>query len=226
MPNRVVREDILHSDRVDKLTYPAEVFYRRLMSMLDDFGLGDGRLSVIRSTLYPLRLDRVSEADLGKWIAECEKAGLVSRYTVDEKPYVVLHNFRQSPRQKRQKYPPPPNLQADASTCKQMQADARLNETKRNEVETKALTRFDPSDYYKTAKDAFDEIQKDELFLERLLRILHSNGILSANMMTVMLGVKKFLTIEGAKDSFYLKPKTEIKNHLVNWMNKNAKTIE
>ncbi len=38
MPNRVIREGILNSQRVNKLTEPAELFYRRLMSVVDDFG--------------------------------------------------------------------------------------------------------------------------------------------------------------------------------------------
>ena len=43
MPNRIIREGILSSDRVDQLDPPAEVFYRRLMSKVDDHGLFDGR---------------------------------------------------------------------------------------------------------------------------------------------------------------------------------------
>jgi hypothetical protein len=38
MPNRELREGILTSERINALTFPAEVFYRRLMSVVDDFG--------------------------------------------------------------------------------------------------------------------------------------------------------------------------------------------
>jgi hypothetical protein len=63
MPTRLVREGIISSDRVDKLDWQAEVFYRRLLNKVDDHGLYDARPSVLRSSLYPLRVDRVREAD-------------------------------------------------------------------------------------------------------------------------------------------------------------------
>src|SRR5690606_16578316 len=139
MPNRVVREAILESEKVNKLTWAGEVFYRRLMSIADDFGRCDGRTVILRSRLYPLRIDRVSEPDIVKWISECEEAGLVRSYQVDEKPYIKILNFGQTVRTKKAKYPPPPK---DDVICKQMQADVVqvcntcMPETKRNESET------------------------------------------------------------------------------------------
>ncbi len=38
MPNRILREGILTSERVNLLSWEAEVFYRRLMSVVDDYG--------------------------------------------------------------------------------------------------------------------------------------------------------------------------------------------
>lgn len=78
MANRVVRSAILESDKVNKLTWAGEVFYRRLMSILDDFGRCDGRAAILRSKLYPLRIEKVSEPDIVKWISECETAGLLT----------------------------------------------------------------------------------------------------------------------------------------------------
>lgn len=96
MPNRVVREGILDSERIDKLTWPSEIFYRRLMSIVDDFGRGDGRMDILRAKLYPKKLNKVSEADIAKWIHECEEAELVSRYEVDSKPFIEIFDFGQS----------------------------------------------------------------------------------------------------------------------------------
>lgn len=90
MPNRILREGILTSDRMDKLDAPSEVFYRRLMSKVDDFGLHDARPSIIRSFLFPLRSDRVREADITRWIAACEKAGVIALYTREGKPYLQM----------------------------------------------------------------------------------------------------------------------------------------
>lgn len=112
---------ILTSESVNRLSWPAEVFYRRLMSVVDDFGRYDGRPAVLRASLYALKVDRVSEPDIGKWIRECEEAALVRRYTVAAKPYLELLKFEQKVRAVKSKWPDPPTID---STCQQLSADA------------------------------------------------------------------------------------------------------
>lgn len=107
MPARLLREGILDSDAVCSLSFPAEVFYRRLMSVVDDFGRFDGRAAVLKSRLYPLQGDKVREADIPRWIAECEKAGLIVLYTVAAKPYILFRKLG-VPRAKESKWPAPP----------------------------------------------------------------------------------------------------------------------
>lgn len=107
MPVRLLREGILSSERVDQLDAPAEVFYRRLMSKVDDHGLFDARVAMLRSSLYPLRVDRVREADISRWIAACEKAGLIALYSHDGKPFLQMLRTQWQARSA-PKYPPPP----------------------------------------------------------------------------------------------------------------------
>lgn len=95
MTDRVVRQGIITSEAVNSLSWPAEVFYRRLMSVVDDYGRFDGRVSVLRASLYPLLLNKVTEADIGKWRLETAEAGLVSVYEVDGKEYVQIERFNQ-----------------------------------------------------------------------------------------------------------------------------------
>lgn len=116
MPHRILREGILTSDAVDRLTPPAEVFYRRLMSVVDDFGRFDGRPSILRAACFPLRIDKVREADISRWIHELETAGLIALYAVDGKAFVLFHKAG-TPRAKNSKYPDPPG------TCAQTCAD-------------------------------------------------------------------------------------------------------
>jgi signal transduction histidine kinase len=123
MPNRIIREGILSSDRVEQLDPAAEVFYRRLMSKVDDHGLFDGRVSMLRTSLYPLRVDRVREADISRWIAACEKAGLIALYQHDGKPYLQMLDTRWQARSEA-KYPLPTApesalLNTAASNCAQ-----------------------------------------------------------------------------------------------------------
>lgn len=112
MPDRVVRPGILTSDPVNSLSWGGEVFYRRLMSVADDYGRYDGRLPVLRAALYPLKLDRVSDADVGKWLTECVTAGLVSRYSADDRDYIEVLKFRQRI-QGKPKWPEPHGIPPD-----------------------------------------------------------------------------------------------------------------
>lgn len=127
MPSRLLREGIIDSEAVNKLKPPEEVFYRRLMSVVDDFGRFDGRPSVLRSRLYPLKIDTVREADITCWIAACVKAGLIALYSHDGKPYILFGKLG-SPRAKESKFPPPPpeierSQLASVNTCAQMKTD-------------------------------------------------------------------------------------------------------
>jgi hypothetical protein len=122
MPARLLREGILTSERVDMLDAAAEVFYRRLMSKVDDHGLYDARPSILRSSLYPLRVDRVREADISRWIAACEKAGLIALYTHEGKPYLQMRDTRWVARSEA-KFP----LPTPENKCAQPRADAHLD---------------------------------------------------------------------------------------------------
>jgi hypothetical protein len=107
MPDRILRAKILTSDLVNSLSWPGEVFYRRLMSAVDDYGRYDARVSILRSSLYALKLDKVSDADIVKWLGECSKAGLISVYQVQGKDYLEILQFRQRLRAMKSQYPPP-----------------------------------------------------------------------------------------------------------------------
>lgn len=120
MPDRIVRAKILTSDAVNALSWPAEVFYRRLMSVVDDYGRYDARPAILRGALYPLKIDKVSEADVVKWMGECSKAGLISTYQVDTKDYLEIRKFGQRLRAMRSQFPasdgPPVEDEEDYAT--------------------------------------------------------------------------------------------------------------
>jgi len=108
MPNRIIREGILSSERVDEIAEDSacEIFYRRLFSVVDDFGRFSGDPRMIRAALYPLRLDSVPACKISEFIAACEAAGLLITYAVEGKPYLELLDFRQRLRRMVSKYPP------------------------------------------------------------------------------------------------------------------------
>lgn len=126
MPDRIVRAAILTSEPVNQLSWPAEVFYRRLFSVVDDHGRYDGRPTLLRAHLYPLKIDRVSDADVGKWLTECVNADLVSVYQVSDRPFLEVRKFGQRVRSETSKWPDPPadgsGPPSSAVKCQQMTA--------------------------------------------------------------------------------------------------------
>lgn len=112
MPNRILREGILTSPRIAKLGWPEEVFYRRLMSVVDDFGRYYADPGLLRAACYPRQLNKVSDSDIGKWLACVQKAALVRVYPAqDGERYLELLDFGQQVRAKKSKFPDP------RSTC-------------------------------------------------------------------------------------------------------------
>lgn len=132
MPNRILREGILSSERVNSLSWEAEVFYRRLMSVVDDFGRFTAHPSLLRAALYPLKLDTVRDANMERLLADVEQASLVRVYEVAGKRYLEMTDFRQQVRAKESKYPHPVSDDAQIpSKCvaddKQVKSDAHVD---------------------------------------------------------------------------------------------------
>jgi hypothetical protein len=104
MSNRILR-DWTHSDKVDSLTPLAERFFTRLIMKVDDFGCFYSKASLVKASLFPLQLDSIREADITRWMAECQKAGLIVLYEVSQKQYLEIIDFNQRLRTKKRKFP-------------------------------------------------------------------------------------------------------------------------
>lgn len=107
MPTRMLRDGILTSERIAELAWDEEVFYRRLMSVVDDYGRFHAHKALIRAACYPLLLDKVADSDIEKWLSACVSASLVGVYPAsDGKRYIELLDFGQRI-QGKSKFPPP-----------------------------------------------------------------------------------------------------------------------
>lgn len=96
MPTRIIRDGILSSERVDLLNWQEEVFYRRLQSVADDHGRFYANPKLILAACYPLRIGKVSDSDIEKWLTACVTAALVRVYPAsDGKRYVEILDFGQ-----------------------------------------------------------------------------------------------------------------------------------
>lgn len=102
----------------------------------------------------------------------------------------------------------------------------KIREDKIREDKNIGIKPFDSSEYYPSGKDAFEDIQKDEVFVERLLFSVHQAGFRSCTAITLIKSIRFFLGMESAKDDVATRPKKEVRRHLVNWINKNASKLD
>lgn len=221
MPNRILREGILSSERVDSIAgeAPVEVTYRRLHSVADDFGRFTAHPSLVRAAIYPLRLELYSDAEISKHLKTCESAGLIRLYRVEEKPYLEVLNFNQRTRAKRSKYPPPEgHTDADvpgwhsAETCpscdSQMQAETESesrdgDERRRRDIDSLATpvqpdrmsSGFTPEDT-STIKRAITEYMQEEPDDHLILQVIEAGGGVSAKDISAHF---KALWLKGCK---------------------------
>lgn len=106
MPNRILREGILTSSAIARLGWAEEVFYRRLHSVVDDFGRYYADVGMLRAACYPRQLNKVSDSDIGKWLRACADAALVRVYpAADGESYLEVVKFGQQVRAKKSKFP-------------------------------------------------------------------------------------------------------------------------
>src|SRR5580698_1772484 len=129
MPNRYTREGINSSRSVASLDTAAEVFYRRMLLVIDDFGRYEVDYLLIRSAAYPVH-NNIRETDIARWMAACQKAGLLAFYESGGRQYMVFTKT-EPPRAKHSRYPDPPpelverlGLFTPANICSHVQTNA------------------------------------------------------------------------------------------------------
>lgn len=112
MPNRIIKESICTSENLDNLTPEEEVFFYRLIVNCEDYGRADARPQVIRSKCFPLRMDRVSNSDIERWLQALAREKIIIIYQVAGKPYLqfITWGNHQQIRAKKSKFPAPDSV--------------------------------------------------------------------------------------------------------------------
>lgn len=102
MPNRILREGINSSPRVDQLSPLAEIMYRRLMSVADDYGRYYGSARTVRGGCWPTHQNPPSEDQVEDLLRECSdpSIGLIRLYTAKGQRYLEIIDFNQQTRSK------------------------------------------------------------------------------------------------------------------------------
>lgn len=150
MPNRVIREGFLDSDKINRLSESEQNFFIRLMLIVDDYGRFDARPELLKSKCYPVSDKRL--AIVSNMLTKLNNKGLVKLYSVNGKDYLEIVEYNQRLRQKREKYPSPEsegvsNVQAD---------DSKLSvETKPKELESESEIETNPKPNFETFWSAY-----------------------------------------------------------------------
>lgn len=111
MPNRMIREDLLDSERYWSVTIEARQLFWHLMLLADDFGCITFAPVFIRRRCFD---EMPSQSKLTKLIEQLVDADLIRSYKVGNGIYGFIPRFRQKLRIDKPKYPPPPeSLYAD-----------------------------------------------------------------------------------------------------------------
>lgn len=156
MPNRIIKESICTNEQIDQLSPFEETFFYRLIVNVDDYGRMDGRPSILRARLFPLKTLRDDQIE--KAIRTLSTVELVHRYTVHGKPFVSLTGWdrNQSIRAKKSKYPSPDEADecnpshASEINCMHLHADVPViqseseSESNPNTKGNARATRFTP----------------------------------------------------------------------------------
>lgn len=134
MPNRIIKESIWVSASLAKISLAAQAFFLRLLPLPDDHGCFDARTAVLRGRLYPLCLDKVSEAEIEGWMKELESIDSIRRWmTADGVIWGFVPKWNQHQRLRakfQRKTPEPPEAVSANSfvpidfTCRQMPQSA------------------------------------------------------------------------------------------------------
>lgn len=108
LPNRILRDGINSSARINALSPGAEILYRRLMSVVDDFGRFHASPVTVRGACWPTCPEKVNHSEVVEWLQECTSGPrpLIVLYSIEGCRYLQISDFKQQTRTK-SKFPGP-----------------------------------------------------------------------------------------------------------------------
>lgn len=108
--------DTTDSENVNRLSYPAEVLFYRIMMKADCAGRFYASPVLIKNQCYPIK-ETVRTSDIERWLSELsaplmgntsnEATGLIRMYNAKGKPFLEIVKFGQKLKWQKPKYPPP-----------------------------------------------------------------------------------------------------------------------
>lgn len=169
MPNRMLR-DWTDSERVNGLTAHAERFFTRLIMKVDDYGCFHADARLLKASLFPLQLDSIREADLSRWMTECQKAGLIVLYESNSKRYLQILDFKQRLDKSNPKFPLPSSgnpltivTEFPSEAKAETKTDSETNRESGTIVPERSFKKLNEEEFYKQIARYADGYPKEML---------------------------------------------------------------
>lgn len=111
MPNRIIKESIRTSRKINALSDFQFRLWTYLITFVDDYGRGDADPEIIKGLVFPRR-KRVTESDIKTALADLAGTGCIRLYEIDGESYFCFPNWSEHQRvqNKKSKYPEPPEM--------------------------------------------------------------------------------------------------------------------
>lgn len=123
MPQRFLRPGITTSDAWNSVSFGAQSFYIRILTLVDDYGRYDGRIAILHAHCFALS-PKIKPQDSAGFRSELQSSGLLTLYSFDGKEFIQLAKWNERARGL-SKYPEPPQESA-ALSCAPLPNPASL----------------------------------------------------------------------------------------------------
>jgi len=126
VPNRIIKESICTSRKINELSADEEVFYYRLLVNCDDYGCFFGDPDILVARLFPRK--RIPADKVQRWRDKICKVGLARLYIDNDETYIEVSKWadNQQIRNHKRKFPVPTDLISIDINCNQLQSNEFL----------------------------------------------------------------------------------------------------
>jgi len=135
MPDRIIRDEILRSERYWNVSIEARLLFIHLLLVADDTARFSGKNFTIRSACFPGQA--VDPGKLERLLSELQDVDLIRLYNVGDERFIFVPRFKQRLRFTKSKYPVPPqeinDIVIEKTDSSQTQVRLKTAEVKRSE---------------------------------------------------------------------------------------------
>ncbi len=127
MPNRIIKETIRTSKKINSLTDFEFRFWAYLITYVDDYGRGSADPELINSFVFP-RMKHLSDETVSETLQKLDQCGCIKLYCSDGEPYFFFPKWEdhQRIRNKKSRFPDPTPHECaeELTTCRNLPQSA------------------------------------------------------------------------------------------------------